>query len=138
MAEAEVAEMKKRVGRAANTEAAGFFAGAKTMSSQAKRGGSGGKGPRVGHLDTLTGILKEMGCVYREMRYGSTSVSDGAKLIFALRCLRDVLETLMVEKLEARLDEMAARAVSNAAERQQQLNGNVPAMRSQLSNAPLQ
>jgi hypothetical protein len=72
--------------------AAGFFAGAKTMSSQAKRGGSGGKGPRVGHLDSLTGILREMGCVYREMRYGSTPICDGAKLIYSLRCMRDVIE----------------------------------------------
>jgi hypothetical protein len=93
------------------------------MSSQAKRGASGGQGPRVGHLDSLTGILKEMGCVYRDMRYGSTPIGDGAKLIYSLRCMRDVIETLMIEKLEARLDEMAERAVSNASERRQHLGG---------------
>ena len=96
------------------------------MSSQAKRGGSGGKGPRVGHLDSLTGILREMGCVYREMRYGTTPIADGAKLIYSLRCMRDVIETLMIEKLEARLDEMADRAVSNATERRQQSSNGAP------------
>jgi hypothetical protein len=76
------------------------------MSSQAKRGGPpSGQGPRVGHLDSLTGILKEMGNVYREMRYGTTAVADGAKLIFALRCMRDVLETITLERIEQRMDE---------------------------------
>jgi hypothetical protein len=74
------------------------------MTTQAKRRGASpdrtGQGPRVGHLDSLTGVLKEMSAVYREMRYGQTPVSDGARLIFSLRCLRDVLEVLAVEKLE--------------------------------------
>jgi uncharacterized small protein (DUF1192 family) len=47
-----------------------------------------------------------MSAVYREMRYGQTPVSDGARLIFSLRCLRDVLEVLAVEKLEQRLAEL--------------------------------
>jgi hypothetical protein len=46
-----------------------------------------------------------------------------ARMIYSLRCMRDVIETLVVEKLEARLDEMAERAVSNATERQQQSSG---------------
>jgi len=81
------------------------------MASQAKRQevvGRTGKGPRVGHLDSLTGILKEMGSVYREMRLGLTPAQDGARLIFALRCMRDVLETLHIERLEARVAEIAA------------------------------
>jgi hypothetical protein len=73
------------------------------MSSQAKRGGSGGKGPRVGHLDTLSGILTEMGCVYREMRLGKTPIADGSKLIFSLRCLRDVIETMVLQRLDERI-----------------------------------
>jgi hypothetical protein len=82
------------------------------MSSQAKRGGPpSGQGPRVGHLDTLTGILKEMGCVYREMRYGTTEIADGTKLIYSLKCMRDVLETITLERLEQRMDESAAAAV---------------------------
>jgi hypothetical protein len=78
------------------------------MSSQAKRGGSpSGQGPRVGHLDTLTGILKEMGNVYREMRYSTTPIADGSKLIFSLKCMRDVIETITLERLEQRMDAIA-------------------------------
>jgi hypothetical protein len=60
----------------------------------------------VGHLDSLTGILKEMGCVYREMRQGTTKIADGTRLVYSLRCMRDVLETIAVERLEDRLDEL--------------------------------
>jgi len=79
------------------------------MASQAKRqGASGGTGtgPRIGHLDSLTGLLKEMGAVYREMRQGTTKIADGTRLIYALRCMRDVLETIAVERIEDRLDEL--------------------------------
>ena len=88
------------------------------MASQAKRqgasGGTGtgprighlGTGPRIGHLDSLTGLLKEMGAVYREMRQGTTKIADGTRLIYALRCMRDVLETIAVERIEDRLDEL--------------------------------
>jgi hypothetical protein len=81
------------------------------MTSQPKRqevSGKTGKGPRVGHLSSLTGILREMSSVYREMRYGQTPVNDGSRLIFALRCMRDVLETVHIERLEARVAEIAA------------------------------
>jgi hypothetical protein len=78
------------------------------MSSQAKRGGSpSGQGPRVGHLDTLTAILKEMGNVYREMRYATTPIADGTKLIYSLKCMRDVIETIALERLEQRMDAIA-------------------------------
>jgi hypothetical protein len=66
----------------------------------------------VGHLDSLTGILKEMGNVYREMRYGHTPVGDGTRLIFALKCMRDVLETIGIERIEKRLDEMEGRTIN--------------------------
>lgn len=79
------------------------------MASQAKRQGASGKtgtGPRVGHLDSLTGILKEMGNVYREMRQGTTKIADGTRLIYSLKCMRDVLETIAVERIEHRLDDL--------------------------------
>jgi hypothetical protein len=76
------------------------------MTSQAKRGRPSGAGPRVGHLDSLSGILNEMGAVYREMRTGKTAMGDGAKLIYSLRCMRDVLETIMLERIESRLEQL--------------------------------
>jgi hypothetical protein len=81
------------------------------MQSQAKRTKPSGQGPTVGHLDTLTGILKEMGCVYREMRHNSTPIADGAKLIYSLRCMRDVIETITLQKLEEKMDVAAQVAV---------------------------
>lgn len=63
-------------------------------------------GPRVGHLDSLTGILREMGNVYREMRQGTTKIADGTRLIYSLKCMRDVLETLALERIEDRLDQL--------------------------------
>ena len=86
------------------------------MDSRAKKAKPpGGQGPQVGHLDSLTGILKEMGCVYREMRYGTTEIADGTKLIYSLKCMRDVLETITLERLEQRMDESAAAAVERMA-----------------------
>jgi len=59
------------------------------MASQAKRqGASGGTGtgPRIGHLDSLTGLLKEMGAVYREMRQGTTKIADGTSRLIQSDC----------------------------------------------------
>jgi hypothetical protein len=87
------------------------------MKSEMKRGKPGSQGPRVGHLDTLTGILREMGCVYREMRVGKTEIADGSKLIYSLRCMRDVIETIAIERIEKRLDEMAEQIAQRGTER---------------------
>jgi hypothetical protein len=87
------------------------------MKSEMKRGKPGGQGPRIGHLDTLTGILQEMGCVYREMRTNKTPTADGTKLIYSLRCMRDVIETIAVERIEKRLDEMAEQIAQRGTER---------------------
>jgi hypothetical protein len=76
------------------------------MGSQAKRGRPFGRGPRVGHLDSLSGILSEMGAVYREMRTGKTPIADGSRLIYSLKCMRDVLETVVLERIESRLEQL--------------------------------
>jgi hypothetical protein len=75
-----------------------------SQSQRARPSGKSGQGPRVGHLDSLTGILSEMGAVYREMRRGQMAISDGSRLIYCLRCMRDVIETITIERLEQRLD----------------------------------
>jgi hypothetical protein len=79
---------------------------------------SAGKGPRVGHLDSLTGILAEMGCVYREIRQGQTPIGDGTRLIYSLRCMRDVIETIALERIEDRLDQMEGASHGNATDHQ--------------------
>jgi hypothetical protein len=76
------------------------------MSSQQKRTKATGEGPRIGHLDSLTGILKEMQAVYREARVGKTPLPDATKLVFVLKSMREVLEAMALEGIERRLAEM--------------------------------
>jgi hypothetical protein len=72
---------------------------------------------RVGRLDTLSAVLTEMASVYRECRSGAMDISSGAKLTYMLRCMRDVLETITIEKLEKRMDEATTDAVERAVAR---------------------
>jgi hypothetical protein len=73
------------------------------VKSQSKRDTQGHGKLTVGHLDTLTGLLREQACVYREMRTGKTKVEIGTKLIYSLKCIRETIEAIMTERLEARL-----------------------------------
>jgi hypothetical protein len=50
--------------------------------------------------------LKEAACVYREMRLGRTPIADGTRLIYSLRCMRDMLETLVLQELDERLTKL--------------------------------
>jgi hypothetical protein len=73
------------------------------MKTRAKRSEAT---PRIGHLDSLSGILHEMASIYREMRHGSTPPDVGSRLIWALSAMRGVLETIALERIEARLAEI--------------------------------
>lgn len=55
---------------------------------------------RIGRLDTLAGIRKELARVYRECRQGDLSAATGTKLAFILQCLNKSVE---VEAIEQRL-----------------------------------
>jgi len=46
-----------------------------------------------------------------------TRFPDGAKLTYMLRCMRDVLETITLERLEKRMDEATEQAVERTVER---------------------
>jgi hypothetical protein len=82
----------------------------KRLKSQAKRGGQGGKrertgqGPRIGHLDSLGGVVREMSAVYREVRTRKTAPDLGCKLVYILREIRAALEAHVLERLEQRLE----------------------------------
>jgi len=78
--------------------------------SQSKRGNPGGLGPRVGHLDSLAGIMREMACVYREVRTGKTKADLGAKLVFMLREMRACLEAQAMEAMQQRLEALSMAA----------------------------
>src|SRR5687767_12591494 len=83
---------------------------AKRLNSQAKREGQEGKGdrtgqgPRIGHLDSLGGVVREMSAVYREVRTGKTAPDLGCKLVYILREIRAALEAHVLERLEQRLE----------------------------------
>jgi hypothetical protein len=62
--------------------------------------------PSIGHLDTLSGVLREMAQVYRQARRGEIAISNATKLMFMLRCLiiiRDVIESQALADLDRRL-----------------------------------
>jgi len=65
-----------------------------------------GKVPRVGHLDTLTAILEEMRCIYREARLGMMPLDKATKFVFMLREMRGCLEGMALERVERRLNEL--------------------------------
>jgi len=73
------------------------------MKSQRKRTRPPRPTPQIGHLDTLSGILAEMGAVYREMRMGTTPLNTGTKLIYVLSTMRGTVETMILERIEGRL-----------------------------------
>ena len=58
------------------------------------------KKKRVGKLDTLGGVLTEMGRVYREMRNKELDTLEGSRLVSALTQIRGTLE---LSELELRL-----------------------------------
>jgi hypothetical protein len=92
-------------------------------TSQAKRGrpkgGPGESAPRVGHLDTLGGVLAEMRAVYREARLGKTPLEEATKLTYILKEMRAGLEAMAIEEIQQKLRELDARVINGG-----RLNGH--------------
>lgn len=78
--------------------------------AQDGKGKPAGPPPRVGHLDTVTGIMREMAAVYREMRRGKTDAERGCKLVYVLREMRCCLEAQELTRINDRLDALAQAA----------------------------
>ena len=58
--------------------------------------------PRIGPLNTVGGVVTELGRVYREARRGELDVGDATRLAYILREIRCALELSEFEKrLEA-------------------------------------
>jgi hypothetical protein len=89
---------------------ASTFVAAKGLKDQENRGGHGGEdeppgqGHRIGHLDSLGGVVREMGAIYREVRGGKTEPDIGCKLVYILKEIRAALEANVLERLELRLE----------------------------------
>lgn len=63
---------------------------------------------RIGRLDTLAGIRKELSRVYRECRRGDLSAATGTKLAFILQCLHKSIELESIEQRLRALEEKAS------------------------------
>ena len=63
-----------------------------------------GKITRIRHpLNSLQGVIAETTRVYRAMRGGKIDHSEGRSLVWVLSALRAMLETAVLERMEARL-----------------------------------
>lgn len=62
--------------------------------------------PRVGRLNTLDGVLKEMAAVYREARRGQMETPKASKLMYMLSQMRQTVE---VQAIEVRLRALEGR-----------------------------
>ena len=54
--------------------------------------------PRIGHLDTVGGVVTELGRIYREARRGELEVGDATRLAMVLREIRCALEASDIER----------------------------------------
>ncbi|SDP41584.1 hypothetical protein SAMN04488061_2912 [Filomicrobium insigne] len=81
--------------------------------SQASRKKVSGEVPRVGHLDSLAGVLRELGCVYREARTGKLPLDKATKLAYVLKEMRAALEAITIERIEERLAELESMKIIN-------------------------
>lgn len=61
--------------------------------------------PRV-NLHDLESVRREMAKVYRDMRVGTISTQDGARLVYVLGEIRKMFEAVELEKRIAALEEM--------------------------------
>lgn len=59
---------------------------------------------RIARLDKLSGILSELGRVYREARRGEIDIQDGTRLASILATMRLVVEGSEIERRVAELE----------------------------------
>ena len=59
---------------------------------------------RIGRLDTVGGVVTELGRVYRQARKGELDVGDATRLAMVLREIRCALEASDIERRIAELE----------------------------------
>jgi hypothetical protein len=93
------------------------------LTPNEESGGQGGEGdrtsqaPRIGHLDSLGGVVREMAALYREARTGKLAPDIACKLVYVLREVRAALEAQVLERLELRLEAIEAGRHGDAPQR---------------------
>jgi hypothetical protein len=123
-------EYKRRPARADALEAsenASLNAGNTLMSNTKTKKGKTPKTRVRQPLTSLGGLIAEAAKVYRLMRTGKLDHEQGRSLVWVLSQIRPMLEAQMLERIEAKLDAMAA-----AAPQPRTINGhtssNLPAL----------
>jgi len=74
---------------------------------------------KLGHLGNLNQVIVALGKTIRAMADGSLDSQVGARICNGLGIMRACLETQTMERLEERMDEIADRAMADAADRTQ-------------------
>ncbi len=75
------------------------------MSEKTKE--TGKRPPRVGRLDTVGGVVAELGKIYRAARRGDIDTQDVTRLAYVLSQIRAAIES---SEIERRLDELERKA----------------------------
>ena len=65
---------------------------------------------RIGHLNTVGGVVAELGKVYRHARRGEVDMAEAKALVYCLRELRCALEASDVERRLEELEEAAGQS----------------------------
>ena len=68
------------------------------------------RGLRFGQLNTIAGVLSEMGRLYRSARRGEMSTPDASRLAFMLNLIRRAVEGTDLERRLATLEAAVAEA----------------------------
>ena len=61
--------------------------------------------PKTGHLDSILGIRRELGKIYRDMRRKRLDCADGTKLVFVLMSMAKLLEKSAFDERLAELSD---------------------------------
>jgi hypothetical protein len=78
---------------------------------------------RLGQLGTLGQVIRALGKTIRAMACGAISTQDGVRICHGLSVLRTCFETQMLESIQARVNDIAERAVAEASERSRDRGG---------------
>ena len=67
----------------------------------------GHRNPRIGPLDTMSGVRRECAKLYRQARRGDLDIQDATRLVHILRTIGELLAS---EVIERRIDGLEAHA----------------------------
>ena len=85
---------------------------------------------KLGHLGNLNQVIVALGKTIRAMADGSLDTQDGARICNGLSIMRSCLELQKLERLESRMDDIAARLAHGAPAQDKTITHESPRLRS--------